>query len=207
MNASPGICYLAGAFRDGCLSTQWQVKIKQKSEEYLLDVIMPLLNQEFNLNLNKSAVHLQTDANRRFYIAFKRKRVWQEIREIFEIPPDTRLWETPVFVRNLDKSLLRFYIQGFFDAEGGVPRNPLNSKLYISFTQRNRESLEFLKARLYSMWDIVSGELRISDSKSQCWRLTITGLHPIKQFISEIGTKHPFKRKRFAIISVILGDY
>lgn len=206
MNASPGICYLAGAFRDGCLSTQWQIKIKQKSKDYLLTKIIPILNQEFSLNLTKSVVHLQADANKRFYIAFKRKTVWKTVRKRFKIPLDSRLWETPPFVKKLDKALLRFYVRGFFDAEGGVPRNPMSSKLYISFTQRNRESLKFLNTKLHSQWNIVSGKLRVSDSKSRCWRLTITGLDSIKRFITEVGTDHPYKARSFAIISDLLGD-
>jgi hypothetical protein len=82
----------------------------------------------------------------------------------------------------------------------------LSGKLYISFTQRNRESPRFLKTKLHSIWNIVSGKLRIADSKSQCWRLTITRLDSIKRFITEIGTEHPYKARSSAIISDLLGD-
>jgi intein-encoded DNA endonuclease-like protein len=207
METTPGICYLAGAFRDGCISTQWQIKIKQKSRKYLLNKIIPTLNQEFDLDLTERALYLQADANRRFYVAFKKKKTWEQLRKVFSIPPDSATWGTPPFVKKLEKNLLRFYIQGFFDAEGGVPRNPMNSKLYITFTQRNRESLEFLKEKLHSKWGIVSGKLRISDSKSLCWRFTITGLGSIKRFITEIGTEHPSKGRSFTIISNLLEGW
>ncbi|WXG42912.1 MAG: hypothetical protein WED04_02330 [Promethearchaeati archaeon SRVP18_Atabeyarchaeia-1] len=87
--ATPSICYLAGTFRDGCISTQWQIKIKQKSRQYLLNKIIPILNQESNLHLTERAVYLQADANRRFYVAFKRKKAWGQLRKTFSIPPDS----------------------------------------------------------------------------------------------------------------------
>lgn len=83
----------------------------------------------------------------------------------------------------------------------------MSSKLYISFTQRNRESLEFLRNKLYSEWNIVSGRLRISDNRSHCWRFTIAGLGSIKRFMTEIGTEHPSKERRFTIISNLLKGW
>ena len=127
------------------------------------------------------------------------------MKKLFGVPEDTRFWETSLFVRNIDNALLRLYIRGFFDAEGGIPRRPLGSKLYISFTQRNYESLSFIKEKLESEWSIKSGKLRISDVKSHSWRFTITGKRAIKSFITEIGTFHPYKRGVFVVMKSLLG--
>jgi intein-encoded DNA endonuclease-like protein len=204
--ASADISYLAGSFRDGCLSTQGQIKIKQKSRGYLVNKIIPILNREFDLDLTSRAVFSQLDENKRFYIAFKNVKVWNQIRKLFKIPHDSRLWKIPPFVKRLDRNLLRFYIQGFFDAEGGCPRNPMKSKLYISFTQRNRESIEFLRKRLCSEWRIESDRLRVSDHISHCWRFTITSRDSIRRFITDIGTEHPSKKKRFHIMLNLLDS-
>ena len=165
---------------------------------------MPVLNEEFGLKLSDQAIYEHTDANTRFYIAFKSQRVWKQLKDLFDIPDDTISWKTPSFIRGVDKSLMRYYIQGFFDAEGGVPHNPAASKLYLSFTQRNYESLEFIKDQLETKWNIISGNLRVSDKKSRSWRFSITGRQSIKQFISKIGTQHPSKRVRFSIISDLI---
>ena len=178
--------------------------MKQKSKEWLVSSIIPIFNKEFRLNLSDRAVYEHTDINTRFYIAFKNQRVWKQIKNLFDIPDDTISWETPVFIHGVNKTLMRCYIQGYFDAEGGVPRSPAGSKLYLSFTQRNYESLDFIKNQLEMNWNITSGGLRISDKKSRSWRFSITGKPSIQKFISEIGTQHPSKKVRFSIISDLI---
>jgi hypothetical protein len=48
--------YLAGALRDGSISTQYQIKVKQKLKKWLEETIIPAMNKAFDLNLNKSAI-------------------------------------------------------------------------------------------------------------------------------------------------------
>lgn len=192
--------YLAGAFRDGCLTVQYQIKIKQKCRAWLSDIIVPMLNEEFGLALTERAIYPQNDANERYYLAFKRKKVWLQLKELFEMPASKAgVWNTPTFLKT-DNALLQDYIRGFFDAEGGVPRTIAGSKLYVSFTQKNMEPLEFIRDKLESVFGIKCGGLRISDKKSNVWQFRITKKESIARFADRISSWHPDKSARLRLM-------
>ncbi len=199
--------YLAGALRDGSISTQYQIKVKQKSKKWLEEIIIPAMNKTFNLNLSKKAIYTQDeDGNVRYYLLFKNKRAWNILRNKFEMPHNQSYWETPCFVKQAKPQMLKHYIQGFCDAEGGVVSKRkvmAGSKIYLNFTQKNEETLEFIKKALMN-FRIKTGSIVVSDKKSKSLRIWITEKRSILRFIQEIGTKHPDKMIAFNHIRKVL---
>ncbi len=197
--------YLAGALRDGSISVQNQIKVKQKSRLWLSLVVIPAFNKVFGLSLTERAIYLQDeDKNLRYYLLFKSKNVWKVLQEIFEMPRNQTFWQTPKFVKRAPNSLVKYYIQGFVDAEGGTPRKVIvGSKLYLHISQKNREALEFLKVKLQE-FKVKSGKVCLSDRKSNTLRISITGKQSMLNYIKTIGTQHPDKAERFKAMLTLL---
>jgi len=191
------VAYLLGAFCDGCLSTQHQIKFKQKNREWLEHVIIPIFNEEFKLNLSSKNIFVQEDVAKRYYLAFKNKNVWTELRKLL---PDDK--DTPSEIKNADLDTQLHYIKGYWDADGGCPRNPQkDKKIYIKFTQKNKKSLEFIHQVLNSI-GIKTGKVRLSEP--EIWRFSINSKSSMLSFIEKVGSWHPEKKQRFEQIKSIL---
>jgi len=84
------------------------------------------------------------------------------------------------------------YIRGFFDAEGGIPRN-LQSKFYIQLVQKDPIKIAKLKAMLLAL-NISSGLVHNPSVNvdPDYWRIFVsTKSH--QQFVTTIGSWHPRK--------------
>jgi len=135
-NMNPEIFYLKGALRDGCLTTGFTIKFAQKYREWLKDVILPLINKNFDVKLKENCIYYQRKKWPFWYIAVSNKKLWQCFNKINKLTPK-------------NKKEQKFYIIGFWDADGGCPKNPVaNKKNYIKFTQKDKQSLEELKNML-----------------------------------------------------------
>jgi len=189
MNLYCELCYLVGALKDGCLSSEWAIIYIQKCKEWLSSVILPKLNKVFDLELRQSRIKWQSAA---WKIRFRNKRVWLALDELRNLLPKT-------------KEAQRAYIQGFWDAEGGCPRHPdINKPLYISFTQKDKKSLEELKDMLNNTFRIRTGRVRLSDKKKEVWRLCVENQLGMLKFCEEIGSLHPEKKLRLKKLKQIL---
>jgi len=86
------------------------------------------------------------------------------------------------------------YIRGFFDAEGGIPKDK-KARFYIQLVQNDKEKLEKLKILLNDL-GIETGKIH-NPSRSvdpDYWRMYI----PVKlqqTFLTKIGSLHPRKIK------------
>jgi intein-encoded DNA endonuclease-like protein len=94
------------------------------------------------------------------------------------------------------------YIRGFFDAEGGMPRNTA-STLYFQLVQNDRPKLERIKQVLDQM-NIATGKIHNPSVRlhPEYWRMfVVTRSH--RTFMETIGSWHPRKaeeiRKRMMI--------
>ena len=73
MKISKNLAYLLGAFRDGCLTTQYTIKFKQKNRQWLSDVLLPISETEFGIK--QKSIWEQKDRATRYYFAFKNKKL------------------------------------------------------------------------------------------------------------------------------------
>jgi hypothetical protein len=130
-----------------------------------------------------------------WYIAFRDKRIWKILKKLEKTPPQSKMEQ-------------KFYISGFWDADGGCPRVPRkDKKLYIDFTQKDKHRLIELKNFL-ERFKIKCGNIRICDNTKDkpIWRFSITGKNDMLKFCNEIGSLHPEKKLRLEKIKSILEE-
>lgn len=84
------------------------------------------------------------------------------------------------------------YIRGYFDAEGGIAKDP-NIRFYLYFCQKNRNSLIEVKKYL-SEFGIQSGVIHNPSKKvdSEYWRFFIRA-RSYKDFARIVSSNHPDK--------------
>ena len=87
------------------------------------------------------------------------------------------------------------YVRGYFDADGGMPRNP-DARLYFQMSQKDRGSLEdvrgILESHGISCGRIHNPSVRVDP---RYWRFFVrTRSH--ERFMSVVGSWHPRKRQQ-----------
>jgi intein-encoded DNA endonuclease-like protein len=86
------------------------------------------------------------------------------------------------------------YVQGYFDAEGGIPRNS-QDRFYVQSCQKNRTSLEKVKSVLEEI-GIGCGKIHNPSAKidPQYWRFFVKA-NSRNEFMRKINSQHPRKQK------------
>ncbi|MBI4181653.1 MAG: LAGLIDADG family homing endonuclease [Candidatus Aenigmarchaeota archaeon] len=180
--------YLISALRDGNvdyrIGKNYEIKIWQKDERWLTDVLKPIIERRFHCTVHVHG-HLLRITN---------KRVVDDIRRLSGIKPWG--WHTPAPVKLLPPSRRITYIRGFWDAEGGVPKHPERchraEQRYLSFHQKDREPLVFIRDTLISLG---YRPTNITYCKG-AHEFRITRAAHIVRFCREIGSLHPEKGER-----------
>jgi hypothetical protein len=85
------------------------------------------------------------------------------------------------------------FVRGYFDAEGGIPRNP-NDRFYLQFVQKDYADLAKLRSVLVNM-EISCGRLHNPSARidPNYWRFYVLA-RSHQEFLSRIGSWHPRKR-------------
>jgi intein-encoded DNA endonuclease-like protein len=183
------VLYLLGALRDGNIDIRtgknYEIKIGQKCEGWL-EKLKEIVEKSFRTKTHISN-HLLRITN---------KESVMKIKELSDITTPQEVWNTPRILQNLDSHSLIPYIRGFWDAEGGLPKNPEVTKKseerYISFHQKNRESLEFIRRHLINL-GFHPTKITIC---GKVFEFRICRRDEIKKFWKIIGSWHPEKRFR-----------
>lgn len=86
------------------------------------------------------------------------------------------------------------YIQGYFDAEGSIPRDP-KARFYLYFAQKDRVSLERVKSYLEEL-GISCGRVHNPSKRADpnYWRFYVLSQSQI-DFARKIGSRHPVKSR------------
>ncbi len=205
MELNEELAYLAGALRDGTVIIRhgydYEVRLAQKSYEWL-----EFIDGIFKRNFGKGGVIYdeKRGASRLYYVLriFDKKLV-EELVELFNIKTPQTMWETPHLIKNASIELVIHYVRGFFDAEGGLPRDPAHAKqYYISFDQANLEALTFIRDKLIQLG---YRPTRITKTGG-VWQFRLTRRRDIARFRNEIGSWHPEKKKRLDLLYVSLEE-
>ena len=168
--------YLFGAMHDGWIrKSDRRYRIAQKGTEWL-EVIQSML-----ASLEYRSWIYQEGKTRDVYIL---ESVAPIFRESFDEYGLTNVREQ------------RAYLKGFFDAEGGIPKNQ-NSKHYIQLTQKDYKKIELLKEML-TRSHIQSGTIHNPSKRidPHYWRIFVS-TRSIPDFVSRIGSLHPRKAAIF----------
>jgi len=87
------------------------------------------------------------------------------------------------------------YARGYFDADGGMPRNP-DARLYFQLCQKDRRSLESV-VELLESGEITCGRIHNPSAgvDPNYWRVFVRARSHV-QFMRVIGSWHPVKRQQ-----------
>jgi LAGLIDADG-like domain len=99
---------------------------------------------------------------------------------------------------------LSAWARGYFDAEGGVPRD-LDARFYVQFVQKNRSDLAFLKSALESL-GLQCGALHTPSVRvdpDYCRVYVSASSH--LAFIETVRSWHPRKRRILNLRRAQLG--
>jgi intein/homing endonuclease len=168
------LAYVHGAMHDGSLNKKKRVRIVQKYKSWL---------ETIRFILQTVGIHswiYREGRKRNLYVL---ETVSKELS--FGFDPS----------RLKTKQERTMYIRGFFDAEGGVPRN--GKRFYIQLVQKDYGKLDSIKTMLDGI-GIGSGKIH-NPSKlvdPNYWRMFIPAKHQ-RSFARSIGSWHPIKSKIF----------
>jgi hypothetical protein len=182
------LAYLLGALRDATtdirVGKNYEVKIGQKDVSWL-QFLQSIFKELFDYGGNI------TPHGEYSILRITTKAVVLRIVEVSEIEVPQGSWETPSIVHTLPEASQIDYVRGFWDAEGGLPKT--TKQTYISFDQKNRPALEFIRNILTNK---VYHPTKITLT-GKCWQFRLTRKKELARYFQEIGTCHSEKRKRF----------
>lgn len=201
------LAYFIGILRDGIVSARagkkgdYSIEIYQKNKKWLETVIKPLIKKLFNLNVK---VSFQMHGKYKTYrVRIYSKIVYTFIKKLFE-HPDTNgqktCWKTPSLILKAGKRIQRHYIQGFFDAEGYIGNGRNLIIIGQAWDKKGKSPLTDISNMLKDFGIERCYLYRIIDkrpNRKPLERLQISNKKDVKNFISEISSRHPEKLKRF----------
>ena len=173
--------YLLGALHDGTFSSNERFRISQKGKKWLR-----LLQKLFK----------QLEYNAWIYKEGKDRKVY--VLETLANFLDFNF--NPLLLKTREEKVC--YLRGFFDSEGGIPRNE-TARFYIQLVQNDKEKLKKLKSLLDDL-EIKTGKIHNPSEKidPDYWRMYVLASSQNK-FLRKINSWHPRKiktlRKRMKI--------
>lgn len=136
----PRLAYFVGALRDGTISdsgSKYEVSFAQKDERWL-NFLNGLPVKLFRPT-NKAKIVRHKNCSPRLFISSK--PILEYLHKAFDVPiGDKKHWNTPKIILASPYAIQKYYISGFFDADG-VVRNDGR----IGFCQANKTALAEIK--------------------------------------------------------------
>ncbi len=165
--------YLLGALHDGTFSSNKRFRISQKGKEWLR-VLQKLFKQ-----LGYNSWIYKEGSDRKVYVL-------ETLANFLDFEFN------PLQLKKPEEK--RGYIRGFFDAEGGIPRNK-KDRFYIQLVQNDREKLVKIKKLLRDL-RIETGRIHNPSKRidPDYWRMYILA-NSQKLFVKKINSWHPRKIK------------
>ena len=165
--------YLLGALHDGTFSRNKRFRISQKGTEWLI------ILQGFFRQLGYSSWIYREGKDRKVYVL-------ETLADFLDFKFN------PLRLKK-DRERIS-YVRGFFDAEGGIPRNR-RDRFYIQLTQNDKEKLRRLK-KILGRLGIATGKIHNPSRKvnPNYWRIYVLA-DSQEKFINLIGSWHPRKIK------------
>ncbi|MBI2674942.1 MAG: LAGLIDADG family homing endonuclease [Candidatus Aenigmarchaeota archaeon] len=191
----PEIAYLLGALRDATADIRkaknYEIKISQKEMDWLV-LLQKFFETHFGIRGN-----ITKHVNGAVILRLNGKDVVNSVLEISEMKIPQEFWETPKIIKIQPLEIQISYLRGFFDAEGGLPKNPGNAEqLYLSFSQKNKEAVRFLRKLLikkgYKPTNITFC--------GKVWEFRLARKKDMIFFCDKIGSWHKDKKRRLEML-------
>ncbi len=112
-------------------------------------------------------------------------------RNVWVIETTYRLHQSEKFRGKFERAA---FARGYFDAEGGIPRNPCD-RFYLQFVQKDQADLKGLRSDLLHV-GIRCGSLHNPSSRidPDYWRFYVLAKSH-QEFLRRVGSWHPRKRR------------
>jgi len=134
------LAYLLGGYRDGSLvhySYVYELEFGQKKQQWLEKTIKPKMKNVFGIE-----VKVKKRKNGSYVIRKRSKAIYLILKEFLSYEKDYLL--TPVIIKNAPFEIQKYYIAGFYDAEGRKNKKDMN--FYQQWYESNRcPSLDDIK--------------------------------------------------------------
>ncbi len=202
------LAYILGALRDGCIS-----KYKEKSGKlhYHLSIYskcigwLKILQKFFKKTLGK-APKIVIPRNRTPYLRIYSKEIAEMFHTRFQHPLSQQVsWQTPSAIKeSKNKDILKWYVAGFYDAEGGVDIHKKEAKFYLSWNGEKCPPLEDIKEILEKVFGIKTGKVcRYTNPRGKFPRFVLRIKRKfLEKFFLLFPLQHPQKlRKLKAVLS------
>ena len=188
------VAYILGALRDGSIDIRkgknYEVRFGQKNREWLI-TLQAMFQSSFGYG-GTITKHLGI-----YYILrITRKAIVKEIQEFSGFVKPQSKWGTPRIIKHQSPSILRWHVRGFFDAEGGTPEDPQKWR-YVSFDQKNKESLKFIR-NVMIRFGYTPTNLTFTSS---VWQFRLTRNDDLVRFCRWMKPLHPDKRAALRLLA------
>lgn len=188
------MAYLIGALRDGSLvydkSRNYKTIWYENNNDWLMNSIVNRVQKVF-----KKKPRLDQYKKGHFRVVLSSKNIFYTIKNYFGFIAPQEKWCTPEPIKKSNDEIIASYIAGFFDAEGDM--NP--KKYMMGFSQKNQESLSFIKMWLNEK-NIKTSKIFIADKKSNTKRFYITKKSNFEKFYRVVKFEHPNKIMRVRLL-------
>jgi intein/homing endonuclease len=135
-------------------------------------------------------------------LRLNKKTIVEKMIADSEYKKPQKFWGTPTIVKERTDDEKWEYISGFWDADGGLPRDPKSvTQKCISFSQKSRETLEFIKDFLMTQ-RIKTTNLTYT---GQIWQIRITRKSAIRKFYAHLRSRNREKLKRLKMFIASLS--
>lgn len=187
--------YLLGALRDGNFDIRkgknYSLRIYQKYNQWLYE-ISEIIFENYNVKPKITGNLLRLN----------NKKIVEEMIKDAEYKKPQKFWNTPSIVEKGNDEEKWEYVSGFWDADGGLPKDPrCVTQKYISFSQKSKETLEFIKSFLLTQ-GIQTTNLTYT---GQIWQIRITRKEGIKKFFMFIRSRNKEKFERLKLLIASLS--
>ena len=188
------LAYLVGALRDGSVyydkSRNYKVIWYENNRLWLENSISKRVCAIFG----KKPILDEYKTNH-FRVVLCSRNAYNIIKSEFEFVAPQEKWNTPKPIKESSDDIIATYVAGFFDAEGDV-----NCKKYmIGFSQKNMETLEFIKDWL-NRNSIKTSKIFVADKESGTKRFYMTSKENFHKFRELVKFEHPDKVKRYGFL-------
>ena len=196
------LCYFLGSLRDGytkIYGNDYDIGVTQKDIDWL-KILQNVIKELFNKTVN---IHKNGEW---FKVHVRDKKIFLNLleRNLITLEKQT-FWKTPEIIAHNSENV-KWYIGGFFDAEGGIGKYNKGNKSYLRldfYHSWNNENgcppLEDVKIFLEAL-GMKCGKVRLRSKKSgninPRYVLSISNLNSIELFNRLIPFKHPKKSQK-----------
>jgi len=141
---NPEIAYLVGSLRDGTINTygKYEIAFVQKGKSWLV-YLQRIMQKVFgNTSIARFEKFSDGKGHWRYRFVISSRPIYEFFRCAFDVIPGKKVeWSTPRIILSATPKIQKYYIRGFWDADG-------LSTTSLGFCQVNKQALLEIRAML-----------------------------------------------------------